>query len=92
MSRYTKEQCEDIASLLAKKSPNHPAMIMVKAICKDFADLFAADNPPICLHCGQDVELGDTCPAGDGVGAPHAHTQGFDREQFLEACRLEPNN
>ena len=54
----------------------------VALICEDFANLFAADNPPTCI-----VSI---------LSAPIAHERhdcvlegGFARERFLAACGLE---
>ncbi|KKL69488.1 hypothetical protein LCGC14_2114440 [marine sediment metagenome] len=89
MSRYTKQHYEDVARLLAKKSPNHPAMIMVKAVCEDFADLFAADNPPVCIHCGQSPVSSGLCLGGQQQYLNHEVKGGFNPKQFLAACGLE---
>ncbi|KKN12979.1 hypothetical protein LCGC14_1011010 [marine sediment metagenome] len=89
MSIYMEQHYEDVAKILSKDA--RTVEIVTEDIARDFADLFAADDPLTCLHCGQEaIELGDTCPVGGGIGAPHAHTQGFNREQFLEACGLDP--
>jgi len=96
-TRYQERHYEDVAKALKENrawaielDSSHARGVMAATI-GTFADLFAADNPPTCLHCGQEaIELSDTCPAGEGFGAPHAHTQGFDRERFLTACGLEP--
>ena len=74
MSRYSKEHYEDVARILsAEFATQKPANLHgpIRNLIYDFADLFAADNPPACIE-GQ-------CPSHGG----------FDREQFLAACRLE---
>ena len=82
MSKFTKQHYEDVATLLKKRSPAHPAMIMVKAVAIDFADLFAAGNLPTCIDCGSSRgEANYNC-------ASHLFAGGFDREQFLAACGL----
>ncbi|KKK68657.1 hypothetical protein LCGC14_2941870 [marine sediment metagenome] len=99
-TRYQKSQIEDVARILHDAwgeardvgglAERYMDDTTVSNLTHDFADLFAADNPPTCLHCGQEaIELGDTCLVGGGIGAPHAHTQGFDPEQFLVACGLK---
>ncbi|KKN69276.1 hypothetical protein LCGC14_0442710 [marine sediment metagenome] len=86
MSIYTEQHYKSIADLLSKADPSHPVMIQVKGICLDFADLFAADNPPStrCWNCGDDNESMALCTRpneGHNFG-------GFNREWFLEACGL----
>ncbi|KKM24101.1 hypothetical protein LCGC14_1608510 [marine sediment metagenome] len=89
MSRYSKEHYEDVAriivghngGLLDTYSPaNH------KCLADDFAELFAADNPPSthCWHCGSNRNVVTDC-----THVEHNYG-GFDREQFLTACGLEP--
>ncbi|KKL48058.1 hypothetical protein LCGC14_2329330 [marine sediment metagenome] len=105
MSRYTKEQCEDVARILAEEkhfqetSGRPEGMIAAGAVINlkhTFADLFAADNPrsPYCGYCGivRDDRL--PCPergvSGVETRPPHNFLyKGFNREQFLEACGLE---
>lgn len=91
---YRRQHYDDIASLLAKKGPSHPSMIMVKSICKDFADLFAADNPSICVNCGGQkgcVSEGvrTVCISTDRLRGEHNFKGGFNRERFLAACGLK---
>ncbi|KKM72049.1 hypothetical protein LCGC14_1424500 [marine sediment metagenome] len=89
MSKFTKQHYEDVATLLKKRSPAHPAMIMVKAVAIDFADLFATDNPACCIHCGYLEGTTDICDSSDGrIREEHLFEGGFDREQFLAACGL----
>lgn len=89
MSRYTKQHYEDVARLLAG---NRDATGLVRErngaigdLANDFADLFAADNPPTCIDCG--ARRGETDPNSD-PGA-HLYEHHFDRERFLAACGLE---
>lgn len=88
MPRYQEQHYEDVARLLSKRSPAHPDMVMVKAIVLDFADLFTADDPGYCSHCGQhEEEAANTiCHTSD---EEHNIEGGFDRERFLATCELE---
>ena len=93
MSRYTKEHYEDVARILRETVTDPPPMRTAKEtaidFALDFADLFAADNPPSsrCWNCGDSkVALERICTRpneGHRFG-------GFNRKQFLEACGLEP--
>jgi len=84
MSRYTKQHYEDVARILHKYyrgiayGPDYSP-----GIAKDFADLFATANPPICRLCGANP--------GDDTSAGHDFIDGFNRIQFLAACGLEPD-
>ena len=79
-TRYQKSQIEDVARILHKYylgiayGPGYSA-----GIAGDFADLFAADNPPRCSTCGASV-----CSQRG-----HVFASGFDRERFLTACGLK---
>ena len=82
MSRYTKEHYEDVAGLLrATKEKFGRARVeskdIIGTLAYSFAILFAADNPPVydCPEC---------------AGSEDRLVGGFDREQFLTACGLEP--
>ncbi len=99
-TRYQNEHYEDVTRILSTSTRHLCPLFQQGSIFhKDrfdrcdvvaaFANLFAADNPSTCLHCGQIAELGDTCPVEDEFRAHHAHTQGFDRERFLAACGLK---
>ncbi|KKM75854.1 hypothetical protein LCGC14_1386130 [marine sediment metagenome] len=94
MSRYTKEQCEDVALILSTPIELRIGRLhaetyssTVGQLAKDFADLFAADRPPSshCWTCGSSKEAGFTCTRPDG----EHRFGGFDREHFLAACGLE---
>ena len=76
MSRYSKEHYEDVARILSKDA--RTVEIVTEDIARDFADLFAADNPPTC-RWGSRHHVGP-CDLGGG----------FNREKFLTACGLEP--
>ena len=96
MPRYSKEQIDDVAGLLfARVAPvmkvpaARLAVDTITAICQDFADLFAADNPPVCRWCTAPVEPSPTnCPKS-ALGQ-HTYLGGFDRAEFLRACGIEP--
>jgi hypothetical protein len=88
-TRYQKEHYEDVARLLKKRRPSDTLgaaapvtamMLTWKAVCRDFADLFAADNPQRCTaHVA--------CPYNYSDGRDNdCHIYGFDRERFLEDC------
>ena len=87
MPRYTTAHHEDVAGILASytlcKLPdrceschNHRGTVM------RFADLFAADNPPVC-------EVGSN-HGPDDICGPACLRGGFDRAEFLRACGIEP--
>ncbi|KKM91576.1 hypothetical protein LCGC14_1227140 [marine sediment metagenome] len=85
-TRYQKSQIEDVARILSDAvgiasdcdRVDCGCKMESLAICKDFADLFAADNPPACqaFH-------------GPGHDSSCKLAGGFNREQFLAACGLE---
>ncbi len=90
-TRYQKRHYEDVARLI---SGNMDATGLDKqrnggltALAHDYADLFAADNPPSsrCWTCGDDKGTTSICTRPDG----EHRFGGFDREQFLAACGLE---
>ncbi len=65
--------------------------IVVEDIARDFADLFAADNPPTCTKCGvlcATQQAANYCADDAFEGENHKWAGGFDREQFLAACGL----
>ncbi|KKM16764.1 hypothetical protein LCGC14_1682620 [marine sediment metagenome] len=87
-TRYQKNQIEDVARILRERTCgdfNEPSLMAVE-IMEDFADLFAADNPMGCAECGR---LQSAAPKPCPSGELHRFTWGFDRWQFLAACRLE---
>ena len=90
MSIYTKQHYDSIADLLSKNDPSHPVMIQVKGICLDFANLFAADSPPICVGCG--IRRGQNHHENHPDVPGRLFIGGFDREQFLTACGLKPED
>ncbi|KKK70016.1 hypothetical protein LCGC14_2928230 [marine sediment metagenome] len=84
-TRYQKSQIEDVAKILSKGA--RTVEIVTEDIARDFADLFAADNPNKC--CGEAVrdhfEYWDpSVPKGE-----HHYQPGFNRARFLAACGLE---
>ncbi len=93
-TRYQKRHYEDVAriivghngGLLDTYSPaNH------KCLADDFADLFAADNPKCCIHCGYVKGTTEICDSANGqLRDEHTFEYGFDRDQFLVACGLKP--
>ncbi len=96
MSKYQDSYYKDVVKLLkpytqARSEPDHlmtadrsASIATARAVALDFADLFAADNPPSkwCWHCGANKGTTPTCT---NVGHNYG---GFDREQFLAACDL----
>ena len=75
-TRYQKSQIEDVARILSGwTDPQY--QFMFRCLAKEFAGLFAADNPPRCY-----IEGNHECDDGCMVA-------GFDRKQFLAACGLE---
>ena len=99
MLRYTKEHYKDVARLLSKHdalnrpveradSESHRPM---KTVAHDFADLFAADSPPTCIHCGDDEGTTAVCISANGrTYDEHLFEGGFDRTAFLRACGIKP--
>ena len=80
-TRYQKSQIEDVARLLngAIKQAEREQRFVDVLLVEEFADLFAADNPPICRVAARHfAPCGIVCLSG-----------GFDRESFLAACGLE---
>jgi hypothetical protein len=89
VSRYSKQHYEDVARILAEEqhfqetSGRPEGLSAAGAVINlkhTFADLFAADNPKRCsFHGEHDTGYSEDCKI-----------TGFDREQFLAACGLEP--
>ena len=78
-TRYQKRHYEDVASILLA----HVGYVS-RDLVSDFADLFAVDNP-------QRFTAHIACPYNHSDGRDNdCHIYGFDREQFLAACGLEP--
>ncbi len=85
--RYKQEHYEDVARLLVARMPKDNVQMLVQGLDKvalDFADLFAADNPPACIDCG--AHRGEADPEGECLR--HLFAGAFDREKFLTACGL----
>ncbi|KKN07172.1 hypothetical protein LCGC14_1069910 [marine sediment metagenome] len=84
-TRYQESQIEDVARILAKEGSGS-TFGPVRNIARDFANLFAADNPPTCSHCDKRRGIGTVCPSPCGE---HHFEGGFNRTDFLAACGLE---
>ena len=97
-SHYSKQYYEDVARTLKEQATYYSGIVndgqaivagvVLGRTIESFADLFAADNLPSsrCWTCGSSKESGFTCTRPDG----EHRFGGFDREQFLAACGLEP--
>ncbi len=72
MSRYSKEHYEDVATILKRQTA--PVSLV-----NEFADLFAADNPP-------------TCQLSDHHSGVCSFGGGFNSGRFLVTCGLEPES
>lgn len=90
MSTYTKQHYEDVARLIKESWPieddsREAEEVILFSLTNRFADLFAADNPPICRvawrTAGHDGPCTSTCLI---------EGSGFNRARFLTACGLEP--
>ncbi len=82
-TRYQKSQIEDVAGIIAAGLAEHPERPnrtpTLRAVARQFADLFAADNPKRCtFHGDHDTGYSEDCKI-----------TGFSRKQFLAACGLE---
>lgn len=90
MSLYTKQHYEDIAKLIRdswpEAVPEDINEVILFSLANKFADLFATDNPKRCDACGSSMGTSTQCP----YNKDHLFEGGFDREQFLTACGLEP--
>ena len=88
-TKYQKSQIEDVAVLLHfHHDINVSGPIAIATLAGHFADLFAADNPPICPRCGRQYRATNTHIYPANCSGPHEYEGGFDREQFLAACGL----
>ncbi len=97
--RYRQEQYEDVANLLRghNTATNDTHKLLLQSLTLDFADLFAADNPPNCNICRAPKEetalcFGAVLGAASKSPGKHDFAGGFDREQFLAACGLDSEN
>ena len=101
-TRYQEKHYEDVARILktiwechcnSPYDPNEPECADCQTrngMARTFADLFAADNPPYCIHCGAPAITDEVCAsAGGRLYDEHPFEGGFNREQFLAACGLE---
>ena len=88
-TRYQKRHYEDVARLLygAVQDASNKDRWVDMELVHEFADLFAADNPPVCRVCDDDEGTGSICTCS--CGGHHHFEGGFNRKQFLEACGLE---
>lgn len=91
VSRYTKQYYEDVAKVLFERleGPSHQHMwaAAIEGLAQDFADLFAADNLPLCQRC--DIPHSVHYIQREGL---HEYTGGFKRDDFLAACGLKPQS
>ena len=95
MPRYTTPHYEDVARLVKQHRGHLPAdpmgssvRVHIGHLAESFADLFAADNPPVCRWCTAPVEPSPTnCPKS-ALGQ-HTYLGGFNRAEFLRACGIE---
>ncbi len=99
-TRYQKSQIEDVAQILrdamletiddGKMASRYMDDTTIENITYDFETLFAADNPPRCVNCGEPATTtgGGSCHYVPQLGE-HNFEGGFNREEFLTACGLE---
>jgi hypothetical protein len=89
-TRYQEKHYEDVAGILNTHRTSQTRWAWSNAastvLAKAFADLFAADNPPGCIHCNKSPGVSSACRS---PYMRHHFEGGFDREQFLAACGLE---
>ena len=93
-TRYQKSQIEDVARLIKdswpEAVPEDVNEVILFSLANKFADLFAADNPKCCIHCGYVKGATDICDSADGrLRDEHTFEYGFDRDKFLTACGLK---
>ena len=81
-TRYQESQIEDVAGIIAAELDDHPERPnrtpTLRAVARQFADLFAANTPPIMRLCWCSPECTDV-----------RQVSGFNRTDFLAACGLE---
>ena len=53
-SKYREQHYEDVAEILSEHGGYITARVVTDSIVRAFADLFAADNPPLCPNCKVD--------------------------------------
>ncbi len=94
MPRYSKGHYEDVADILRLRYNyyhSYEPRIALGSTAQAFADLFAADNPPTCIHCGDDEGTTAVCISANGrTYDEHLFEGGFDRTAFLRACGIGP--
>lgn len=92
-TRYQERHYEDVALILcigATANVELPVRDVTGTFIRQFADLFAADNPASCIHYGEMASTASLCiSANDRLRDEHNFEGGFDRERFLTACGLE---
>ena len=99
-SRYSKKHYEDVARILKEQATYYSGIVndgqaivagvVLGRTIQDFADLFTADNPKCCIHCGYVKGTTEICDSANGqLRDEHTFEYGFDREQFLAACGLK---
>lgn len=96
MSKYQRQHYDDVARVLSHARAHEPRFgtgefTAIGQAIIDFADLFAADNPPYCQYCRNTPTPASAATQCVQVhlGEPHEYIGGFDRERFLKACGLE---
>jgi len=91
VSRYSKQHYEDVARILnyQRYQACEDVSDALDEVSDKFADLFVADNPKCCIHCGYVKGSTEVCDSANGqLRDEHTFEYGFDREQFLAACGL----
>ena len=92
-TRYQTQHYEDVARFIAdirRLQYSTPGGATPAYMADWFADLFAANNPASCIHCGDDVGTAVGCTNANGrTYDEHLFEGGFDRDRFLKACGLE---
>lgn len=88
-SRYHRRHYEDISKILNSwagtiEKDGKAYYFTHLHLCSDFADLFEADNPSMCIYCDCDGTTQCFCNVEEG----HEFVGGFDRDKFLDACGL----
>ena len=84
MSKYQEQHYEDVARMLSDQMLD--TKVTFNCLAQRFANLFTADNPTQCTHCGDERGTTSICTRPN---EGHHFEGGFDRERFLKACGLE---
>ncbi|KKM93912.1 hypothetical protein LCGC14_1203760 [marine sediment metagenome] len=77
-TRYQSKHYEGVAKLIQRTNG-----CSIRYTAGQFADLFAADNPPFCRTCNVAHTI---FYASEGM---HDYDGGFNRAEFLAACGLK---